>query len=64
MKCIDPKSYVCIDPKIQQLKPWYLNCTLNDQDRKVFEKHLEVCPRCAQDFPLDKLIFEAMKLQQ
>ncbi len=54
-------NYVCLDPKIQAMAPWYLNGTLNDHDREIFERHLTVCLRCAEDFPIDRLIFETMK---
>ncbi len=54
-------DYVCIDSKIRELEPWYLNGTLDQKDKKVFENHLKICPRCAEDFSIDKMIFEAIK---
>lgn len=53
-------KYVCIDPKIRDLEPWYLNDTLPLKDKKVFENHLKICPKCSQDFRIDKLVFETM----
>lgn len=54
-------TYVCIDPKIETLGPWYLNGTLDDSDREVFQKHLVVCPKCSQDFPIDEFIFTSIR---
>ena len=54
-------EYICIDSKIRGLEPWYLNGTLSNDEKRAFEDHLRYRPKCADDLPLDKVIFSILK---
>ncbi len=35
--------------EIVELLPWYVNATLDDDERLIVERHLETCPACVQE---------------
>jgi anti-sigma factor RsiW len=48
---------------IVTLIPWYVNATLNDQDRERVDAHLSLCADCRADLAVEGRIYESVSAE-
>jgi hypothetical protein len=49
--------------EVAALIPWYVNATVNEQDRLRIDAHLMLCAACRDDLAAERRVFESMSAE-